>query len=73
MTLFSWFIKRNKTSPTKNNKTSLAPELPTYNNNTMWPIAKVRSNTVVQQQKYVSGVSHLKNDTKTSVLKEHTN
>ncbi|MGB1263683.1 MAG: hypothetical protein ACPG52_12290 [Cognaticolwellia sp.] len=72
MTLFSWFIKRNKANATKNNKIPLEPELPTYNNNTMWPTAKVRSNTVVQQKEYVNVVSNLKKETKVNVLKERT-
>lgn len=59
MTLFSWFIRATRVKSPKNNKVSLEQELTTFNNNTMWPIAKVRKNTVVQQQEYINSVTHL--------------
>jgi len=61
MSLFSWFIRTTKVKSPKNNKASLEQELTTFNNNTMWPIAKVRKNTVVQQQEYINSATHLKN------------
>lgn len=61
MSLFSWFIRATKVKSPKNNKKTLEQELITFNNNTMWPIAKVRNNTVVQQQEFISSVKHLKN------------
>ena len=69
MTLFSWFIKKNKDSTPKQRfnqgvvatlqknelnsaqvemqATILANELNTFNNNTMWPIAKVKKATMI--------------------------
>jgi len=73
MSLFSWFINTTKLSSPKNSKAALEQELSTFNNNTMWPIAKVRSNIVIQQQKYVNATSNLQHETKVTLLKEHTN
>ncbi len=73
MSLFSWFINTTKVSSAKNSKASLEQELSRFNNNTMWPIAKVRSNVLIQQQKYVNATSNLKHETNVKVLKEHTN
>lgn len=73
MALFSWFMRKTNINSTKNNKASLDQELSTFNNNTMWPVAKVRSNTVIQQQEYVKAASHLKKETKFNTLKEHIN
>ncbi len=61
MSLFSWFIRTTRVKSPKNDKASLEQELTIFNNNTMWPIAKVRKNIVVQQQEYISSVTHLKN------------
>jgi len=61
MTLFSWFIKPNSHSTYQQiNKeeviaspdtvkliNGLADEVDTFNNNTMWPIAKVRTTTII--------------------------
>ncbi|MBA6391469.1 hypothetical protein H4J38_11860 [Colwellia sp. BRX10-3] len=79
MALFSWFIRRTNVSSIKNTQASLEQELLTFNNNTMWPIAKVRGNVLIQQQKYVKSASHLKNEIKfnslqkikINLLKEH--
>jgi len=73
MSLFSWFTKSMKTYSPKNSKASLEQELITFNNNTMWPIAKVRKNIAVQQQEYVNTVVNLKGETQVNTLKEHTN
>lgn len=73
MKLFSWFINTTKINSTKNDKASLERELLIFNNNTMWPIAKVRTNIVVQQQKYVNAVSNLQETTQVNNLKEHSN
>ncbi len=73
MALFSWFISRTSVNSAKNNQASLDRELSTFNNNTMWPTAKVRGNVIIQQQKYVSATSHIKKETKINVLKEHIN
>jgi hypothetical protein len=62
MTLFSWFIQSTKIKTQKNDKTSLEQELTTFNNNTMWPIAKVRNNTVVKQQEYINSSTQLKDE-----------
>jgi hypothetical protein len=70
MALFSWFIRRTNVNSIKNNQVSLEQELLTFNNNTMWPIAKVRSNVVVQQQKHVKPASYLKNEIKLNSLKK---
>jgi len=57
MKLFSWFIKKDKRSKaqqvslekskTKELKNTLDDELNTFNNNTMWPIAKVKTTTMI--------------------------
>ncbi|ASP49244.1 hypothetical protein B5D82_16585 [Cognaticolwellia beringensis] len=73
MALFSWFMRKANINSTKNNKATLEQELSTFNNNTMWPVAKVRSNTVIQQQVYVNAASHFKKETKFNTLKEHIN
>ncbi|WP_077284915.1 hypothetical protein [Cognaticolwellia aestuarii] len=73
MKLFSWFINTTKINSAKNDKASLERELLIFNNNTMWPIAKVRNNIVVQQQTYVNAASNLKETTQVNTLKEHTN
>lgn len=68
MSLFSWFIRPTRVKSPKNNKMSLEQELTTFNNNTMWPIAKVRNNTVVKQQEYINTTTQLKvfKDSRTS-------
>jgi hypothetical protein len=78
MALFSWFLRRTKVSSTKNSKTLIEEELSVFNNNTMWPIAKVRINTVLQQE-YVNSAADLNKvtmfnalkESKINVLKEH--
>ncbi len=55
MKLFSWFIKANKNSKTKRDmlattkneelETKLNDKSTAFNNNTMWPIAKVITTT----------------------------
>ncbi|NQZ86040.1 MAG: hypothetical protein HRT54_00485 [Colwellia sp.] len=57
MKLFSWFIKTDKRSKTqqeslkksviKELENTLDDELNTFNNNTMWPIAKVKTTTMI--------------------------
>jgi hypothetical protein len=57
MKLFSWFIKADKrsesqkesleTSVTNELENTLDDELNTFNNNTMWPIAKVKTTTMI--------------------------
>jgi hypothetical protein len=69
MALFSWFIRTTKVSSTKNSKTLIEEELSVFNNNTMWPIARVRINTVLQQE-YANSAAHLKKETKFNKLKE---
>lgn len=69
MVLFSWFLRRTKDSSTKNSKTLIEKELSVFNNNTMWPIAKVGINTVLQQE-YANSTAHLKKETKFNALKE---
>jgi len=73
MSLFSWFTNSTKINSPKNSKAILEQELVTFNNNTMWPVAKVRTNTTIQQQVYISSVSHFKEEIKVTALKEHTN
>jgi septum formation topological specificity factor MinE len=69
MALFSWFLRRTKVSSTKNSKALIEKELSVFNNNTMWPIAKVRINTVLQQE-YSNSAAYLKQATKFNTLKE---
>ncbi|MGB2740033.1 MAG: hypothetical protein WBC60_05685 [Cognaticolwellia sp.] len=70
MTLFSWFLNTKNNNVIKKNNTHKEQELSTLNNNTMWPIAKVRNNTGTQRQKYISAKSQIKKDTETDILKE---
>ena len=70
MALFSWFITRKKLNSAKNNQATLEQELLTFNNNTMWPVAKVRANVVLQQQEYISSTLQLKNEIKPNAQKE---
>jgi hypothetical protein len=72
MSLFSWFIRGAKVKSLKNDKASLELELSIFNNNTMWPIAKVRENIIVQRQEYITSVSHLKNVTNIKTFTENT-
>ena len=69
MALFSWFLRTTKVSSTKNSKTLIEEELSLFNNNTMWPIARVRINTVLQQE-YTNSPVHLKKATKLNALKK---
>jgi hypothetical protein len=57
MALFSWSLRATKVSSTKNSKTLIEEELSVFNNNTMWPIARVRINTVLQQE-YANSAAH---------------
>lgn len=60
MKLFSWFIKVDNSSEalkesSKNTSSlelnsTLDDELNTFNNNTMWPIAKVKTTTVMMKK-----------------------
>ncbi|SEL25091.1 hypothetical protein SAMN05216262_10839 [Colwellia chukchiensis] len=70
MTLFSWFNNSTRVNSPKNTKASLEQELSTFNNNTMWPIAKVRGNISRQQQAYLKVTAHIKQEAKLKVLKE---
>jgi hypothetical protein len=70
MSLFSWFIRTTRVKSPKNDKASLEQELTIFNNNTMWPIAKVRKNTIVQQQEYISTITHLKSVKDNSTYEE---
>ncbi|WP_085297037.1 hypothetical protein [Cognaticolwellia mytili] len=70
MSLFSWFIRTTRVKSPKNNKVSLEQELTIFNNNTMWPVAKVRKNTVLRQQEYINSVRHLKNIKDNSAYEE---
>jgi hypothetical protein len=72
MTLFSWFISSTRVNSGKNNKVLLEQELSTFNKNTMWPVAKVRTNTLIQQQKYITTASHLQQASKVDKIKAHT-
>lgn len=56
MSLFSWFSQKKFSSPKRDDKKVIQRELDMFNNNTMWPIAKVRSATTVKQQQYINGV-----------------
>lgn len=57
MKLFSWFIKTDKRSKAQQEsleksvtaelENTLDDELNTFNNNTMWPIAKVKTTTMI--------------------------
>ncbi|NQZ20578.1 MAG: hypothetical protein HRT53_00850 [Colwellia sp.] len=61
MTLFSWFIKANSHATDKQSnkrgviarsetvklENGLADELDIFNNNTMWPIAKVKTTSMI--------------------------
>jgi hypothetical protein len=56
MKLFSWFIKANRNSKVKQEQLALLKTVPentvydevnTFNNNTMWPIAKVKTTTMI--------------------------
>jgi hypothetical protein len=56
MKLFSWFIKANRNSKAKQGQLALLKtvaedcvydEVNTFNNNTMWPIAKVKTTTMI--------------------------
>lgn len=70
MALFSWFFKRKKVNSAKNTQATLEQELLIFNNNTMWPVAKVRENIVSQQQNYINSALQLKNEIKSNSKKE---
>jgi hypothetical protein len=72
MTLFSWFISSTRVNSGKNKKVLLEQELSTLNKSTMWPVAKVRTNTLIQQQKYINSASHLQQVSKVDKIKAHT-
>ncbi|WP_206485389.1 hypothetical protein [Thalassotalea sp. G2M2-11] len=52
MPLFSWFIGNQKAKRTTNKNSQLQITQSAFNQSTMWPIAKVRRNTLVKQQEY---------------------
>lgn len=54
MSLFSWFSQKNSHAPQRDSKEAIAAELKTFNKNTMWPIAKVRPATTVNQLNYIN-------------------
>ncbi len=54
MSLFSWFTQKNNNSIKRDDKTVIEQELKTFNNNTMWPIAKVRKATTINQLQYIN-------------------
>lgn len=56
MSLFSWFNQKSLSSIKRDDKAAIKRELETFNNNTMWPIAKVRTTTIIKQQQYINGV-----------------
>lgn len=70
MALFSWFFKRKKVNSAKNTQATLEQELLIFNNNTMWPVAKVRKNIILQQKNYNSSTLQLKNESKSNSNKE---
>ena len=79
MKLFSWFIKANRNSKAKQEQLILLKTVPedtvydevnTFNNNTMWPIAKVKTTTMIIKKPSKAINSHhniKKNKAKTSV------
>lgn len=83
MTLFSWFIKANShtisqqanrqeviaTSSKVKLKNGLVDELTTFNNNTMWPIAKVKTTTmIIKKPQIKASVSQSKTKTTNTSL-----
>jgi len=56
MSLFSWFNQKSLSSSKRDDKAAIKRELETFNNNIMWPIAKVRTTTTIKQQQYINGV-----------------
>lgn len=64
MTLFSWFYTAKKVNNVKNTKENIDQELSKLNRNTMWPIATVRNNTILQQQNYIN-TQNIRNEPKT--------
>lgn len=70
MALFSWFNTRKKLNSAKNKQATLEQELSTFNNNTMWPVAKVRENVVLQHQQYISSTLQQNNEVKSNSQKE---
>jgi hypothetical protein len=83
MTLFSWFIKANShasskqmnkqgvsaTSSTVDLQNGLADELDIFNRNTMWPIAKVRTTTMIIKKPNIKASTSqtMSNTTQTSL------
>ena len=80
MKLFSWFIKANSNSKAKQEQSALLKKVPlentvydevhTFNNNTMWPIAKVKTTTMMIKKPSKAINSHhniKKNKAKNSV------
>jgi hypothetical protein len=70
MALFSWFITRKNINSTKNNQATLEQELLIFNNNTMWPVAKVRKNVVLHKQEYISSTLQQGNEVKSKSQKD---
>ena len=63
MTLFSWFYTAKKVNNVKNTKENIDQELSKLSRNTMWPIATVRNNTILQQQNYIN-TQNIRNEPK---------
>jgi len=84
MTLFSWFIKRNSQASSKQTnihgvietssivelKDGVVDEFTTINNNTMWPIAKVKTTTMMikKPQTKASGIQSIAKTANTSLV-----
>lgn len=49
MALFSWFTGNKKQGSPPKKIISFEQEVAIFKNNTMWPIAKVRKNTIAKQ------------------------
>ena len=70
MALFSWFITRKNINSTKNNRATLEQELLIFNNNTMWPVAKVRKKVALHKQEYISSTLQRGNEVKSNSQKD---
>ena len=70
MALFSWFITRKNLNSAKNNQATLKQELLIFNNNTMWPVAKVRKKVALHKQEYISSTLQRGNEVKSNSQKD---
>lgn len=68
MALFSWFFNSSENKPK-----SVEQENEKVSQNTMWPTAKVRNNTIVQQQKYLNTAEDKKGLKQRIILQESKN